>query len=146
MWIFHGTDTQDTVWIFLKYERLHDLCYTCGRLNHSAKDCHLTDNLPKSIDPRFAFGPWLRVFTQGLEVPTMKPWQPQPEATVASLVNTQIKTCMINNGCDDTGKMKLSRSMLRHCHHKSLIQIVLRVTQPYEHMQSIMIRTISPFS
>lgn len=52
-------------WIQFWYEKLNDFCYSCGRLGHGHKNCNQSEDTKGVLDPRKAYGPWLRVgFTQ----------------------------------------------------------------------------------
>ncbi|OMO75791.1 hypothetical protein CCACVL1_16038 [Corchorus capsularis] len=50
-------EDDDRIWAELKYERLADFCYACGKLGHTEKGCVKEDSFNK--DPKF--GPWMRV-------------------------------------------------------------------------------------
>ncbi|XP_042974654.1 uncharacterized protein At4g02000-like [Carya illinoinensis] len=46
-------------WVNFSYERLPDLCFFCGVLGHTLKDCEFTD--PEKLDPtKLPYGQWLR--------------------------------------------------------------------------------------
>uniref|UniRef100_A0A803N2Z4 CCHC-type domain-containing protein n=1 Tax=Chenopodium quinoa TaxID=63459 RepID=A0A803N2Z4_CHEQI len=38
-----STGLSSSKWVGLKYERLADYCYFCGRLDHTEKDCQFLD-------------------------------------------------------------------------------------------------------
>ena len=49
------------LWVSFKYERLPNLCYWCGRLTHSDRDCDLwldSEGTLEETDKKY--GPWLR--------------------------------------------------------------------------------------
>lgn len=51
------------VWIQLKYERLSDFCYRCGRIGHGPKKCReLKTTTMEGLDGKdyTLYGPWLR--------------------------------------------------------------------------------------
>ena len=48
-------------WITFKYERLPNICYWCGRINHSDHDCEIwLDSEDSSTETQKQFGPSLR--------------------------------------------------------------------------------------
>lgn len=51
-----------TYWIMLKYEKLSDICYTCGIMGHISKSCSVKDQLSLDTPSSSAgkYGPWLR--------------------------------------------------------------------------------------
>lgn len=49
------------IWISFKYELLSEFCYSCGSLLHTDQTCsHSLMHLPRPLDPRSSYGPWLR--------------------------------------------------------------------------------------
>lgn len=44
------------IWIAIKYEKLADFCYACGRLGHSQIFCGYLSSTPT----RLSYGPWIR--------------------------------------------------------------------------------------
>lgn len=55
-------DNGKTYWIMLKYEKLSDICYTCGIMGHISKSCSVKDQLSLDTPSSSAgkYGPWLR--------------------------------------------------------------------------------------
>lgn len=51
----------DKAWVFFKYERLPNLCYWCGRLDHADKNCKLWNDSKGTLSTKLQqFGPHLR--------------------------------------------------------------------------------------
>lgn len=49
-----------TKWIDVKYERLSDFCYFCGRLGHVDRDCSFHERYEDSTEELvYQYGPWL---------------------------------------------------------------------------------------
>ena len=54
-------DEGDEVWVSFKYERLPNICYCCGCLNHSNKNCDWwIENDGSLKDEDKEYGPWIR--------------------------------------------------------------------------------------
>ncbi|OMO88293.1 hypothetical protein CCACVL1_08480 [Corchorus capsularis] len=49
---------RDKLWVKLKYEKLSDFCFVCGRLGHHGKYCDKSGNGLSRDNP---YGPWMRV-------------------------------------------------------------------------------------
>lgn len=47
------------VWIAFKYERINELCFTCGKLEHEMKACHQKTSNTSGIE--HPYGDWMRV-------------------------------------------------------------------------------------
>ncbi|OMP04828.1 Ribosomal protein S21 [Corchorus olitorius] len=48
---------KDRIWVKLKYEKLGDFCFACGKLGHSMKNCDINvSDLPRDS----VYGPWLK--------------------------------------------------------------------------------------
>lgn len=46
-------------WVTIKYERLSDFCYECGRLRHASLGCH-AEVVLSEVNPRLPmYGPWV---------------------------------------------------------------------------------------
>ncbi|KAJ4824635.1 hypothetical protein Tsubulata_016354 [Turnera subulata] len=79
----HVTDMLDTKhWIKVKYERLGEFCYNCGRITHPTKKC---DKLRRKIvneehESVLSCGPWLRAKERSTRflprLTSVKPHQP----------------------------------------------------------------------
>lgn len=48
------------VWIQFRYESLNDFCYRCGCIGHGFNSCQAMVENNGVLDPKKAFGPWLR--------------------------------------------------------------------------------------
>lgn len=59
MGVYMKREDGSMLWISIKYERLSDFCFDCGKLGHSKSAC-VSDITEKKEDPHFEFGPWLR--------------------------------------------------------------------------------------
>uniref|UniRef100_A0A803KPE0 Zinc knuckle CX2CX4HX4C domain-containing protein n=1 Tax=Chenopodium quinoa TaxID=63459 RepID=A0A803KPE0_CHEQI len=59
--LFLASGQNQSRWIDLKYERLADFCFFCGRLDHTEKECQYKEQA-KEGDTKMAYqyGPWLR--------------------------------------------------------------------------------------
>uniref|UniRef100_A0A803KXJ6 Zinc knuckle CX2CX4HX4C domain-containing protein n=1 Tax=Chenopodium quinoa TaxID=63459 RepID=A0A803KXJ6_CHEQI len=59
--LFLATDQNSSRWIDVKYERLADFCFFCGRLDHTEKECQHKEQA-KGSEPMmvYQYGPWLR--------------------------------------------------------------------------------------
>ena len=54
-------------WVSFKYERLPNICYWCGMLTHSDRDCLLWEKSRGSLRGKDQqFGAWLRASTPNL--------------------------------------------------------------------------------
>lgn len=47
-------------WVDIKYERLTDFCYYCGRIGHVDRDCSYQQNDVGFDEVVYQYGPWLR--------------------------------------------------------------------------------------
>ncbi|KAK3012916.1 hypothetical protein RJ639_009673 [Escallonia herrerae] len=73
---FHRTkEASSTSWIHLRYERLPDFCFNCGRIGHVHKGC---SQMPLSFPETKTnpYGPWLRADSSG-SFPHTAEWNPQ---------------------------------------------------------------------
>ena len=60
-------DEGDEAWVSFKYERLPNICYWCGCLNHSDKDCDQWIESDGSLkDEDKEYGPWIRTTVAAL--------------------------------------------------------------------------------
>ena len=60
-------DEGDEVWVSFKYERLPNICYWCGCLNHSDKDCdRWTESDGSHKDEDKEYGPWIQTTAAAL--------------------------------------------------------------------------------
>lgn len=57
-------------WITMRYERLPDLCFGCGRIGHAVKECAERTNNETLNKDKHEFGAWLKF--QGSSKPTKK--------------------------------------------------------------------------
>ncbi|KAL2902448.1 Cellular nucleic acid-binding protein-like protein [Bienertia sinuspersici] len=56
-----ATRVNVTKWVDIKYERLGDFCYFCGRLGHIDRDCGFYNGEENNgKDTVYRYGPWLR--------------------------------------------------------------------------------------
>lgn len=56
-----ATGQKASKWVDIKYERLGDFWYYCGRLGHIDKDCSfITDDEGTSKELVYKYGPWMR--------------------------------------------------------------------------------------
>ncbi|KAL2920989.1 hypothetical protein RDABS01_012480 [Bienertia sinuspersici] len=56
-----ATGVNATKWVDIKYERLGDFCYFCGRLGHIYRDCSFyTGEENNGKGTVYRYGPWLR--------------------------------------------------------------------------------------
>ncbi|XVF23892.1 hypothetical protein REPUB_Repub13aG0078800 [Reevesia pubescens] len=51
---------EDRIWSRLKYKKLSNFCFSCGKLRHFEKNCALDDRLGMKSSLRDCFGPHLR--------------------------------------------------------------------------------------
>lgn len=59
---FIDRDGGNKSWIQLKYEKLSDFCYSCGKLGHLLNLCNQPSVESHGVlHPSYTFGPWLRV-------------------------------------------------------------------------------------
>lgn len=47
-------------WISIRYERLPDLCFNCGKIGHVAKDCYGDKNAERTQERNFEYGSWMK--------------------------------------------------------------------------------------
>ncbi|KAK7824874.1 hypothetical protein CFP56_033937 [Quercus suber] len=88
-------------WVSFKYERLPNICYQCGKLTHSDKDCPLWEQSRGTLRGRDQqFGAWLRASTPNLS-----------RRTVIRVAG--IKDDERSEGGDLKGDNELMESMLR---------------------------------
>lgn len=51
--LFTKNDDGSTRWLAFKYERLSDLCFTCGKLGHISTSCKMISPVSEGVlDPR----------------------------------------------------------------------------------------------
>lgn len=50
-----GTD--NPLWIKFKYERLPNICFSCGKFDHETRLCSLLGSQENAVN---RYGPWLR--------------------------------------------------------------------------------------
>uniref|UniRef100_A0A803L340 CCHC-type domain-containing protein n=1 Tax=Chenopodium quinoa TaxID=63459 RepID=A0A803L340_CHEQI len=56
-----ATGPSSSKWIDMKYERLADFCFYCGRLDHTDRDCNFKEQDQEAEELTvFQYGPWLR--------------------------------------------------------------------------------------
>ncbi|KAK3182824.1 hypothetical protein Dsin_030110 [Dipteronia sinensis] len=60
LWVDVMRDGNETI-MLLRYERLLDHSYQCGRLGHVVRECSLAIEGDGSKDYNLVFGPWLKV-------------------------------------------------------------------------------------
>lgn len=53
-------DLNAKCWITIRYERLPDFCFKCGRIGHGARECKHEDVERMSSRDKFEFGAWLK--------------------------------------------------------------------------------------
>ncbi|KAF2305927.1 hypothetical protein GH714_008918 [Hevea brasiliensis] len=62
---FYNSKADDTIeWIRLKYEKLPNVCYSCGLIGHIGRDCKNIEACVEKEQPKTMksmFGPWLKV-------------------------------------------------------------------------------------
>uniref|UniRef100_A0A803L0T6 CCHC-type domain-containing protein n=1 Tax=Chenopodium quinoa TaxID=63459 RepID=A0A803L0T6_CHEQI len=59
--LFISTGGSKPKWIVIKYERLGDFCFSCGKLNHIDKDCIAEDeDEEEGCEVVYQYGAWLR--------------------------------------------------------------------------------------
>ncbi|MDO7987361.1 DUF4283 domain-containing protein [Sweet potato little leaf phytoplasma] len=70
-----GPDIKGECWVTIRYERLPELCFLCGKIGHVAKDCESGKGRKESNMDKWEFGNWLRFqsfprFTKKPDSPT----------------------------------------------------------------------------
>lgn len=55
-----ATGKKSSKWVGVKYERLEDFCFFCGRLDHIEKDCQHPLVHENSDEVVYQYGPYLR--------------------------------------------------------------------------------------
>lgn len=58
--MFKIKESSEECWISIRYERLPDLCFYCGRIGHTEKECTEMKNGDKAKEREFEFGSWLK--------------------------------------------------------------------------------------
>uniref|UniRef100_A0A803LAB8 Reverse transcriptase zinc-binding domain-containing protein n=1 Tax=Chenopodium quinoa TaxID=63459 RepID=A0A803LAB8_CHEQI len=59
--LFLATGPSSSKWVALKYERLDEFCFFCGRLDHTEMGCSFKDEAKEvNADIVYQYGPWLR--------------------------------------------------------------------------------------
>ena len=99
------------IWIQLKYERVIDFCFKCGRLGHVKVKC--SSQLQKMLNEPQGFGPWMKVEIQGKRTSRWVGFlseicnededsnNPEPSRSPPSTMADDVKRVMNN---DETGK------------------------------------------
>lgn len=64
-------EIREGCWIAIRYERLPEFCFKCGRIGHVLKDCHDKQKEEMQEQSRLEFGMWLRF--QGFGNQSKKP-------------------------------------------------------------------------
>ncbi|KAL2899415.1 hypothetical protein RDABS01_024497 [Bienertia sinuspersici] len=55
-----ATSSNCSKWVDIKYERLGDFCYYCGKLGHVDRDCEETMIEEEKKEMVYRYGPWMR--------------------------------------------------------------------------------------
>ncbi|KAL2941944.1 hypothetical protein RDABS01_030294 [Bienertia sinuspersici] len=56
-----ATSANSSKWVDIKYERLGDFCYYCGKLGHVDRDCNeIEESKDELKEMVYKYGPWLR--------------------------------------------------------------------------------------
>ncbi|KAJ1392682.1 Zinc knuckle CX2CX4HX4C [Sesbania bispinosa] len=103
---------RDPIRVFFKYERLGNLCYFCGKLDHTLKECddkdddcsdEDTDNLP--------YGPWLRALPNqssgvfgGRRDDTVLDDKRNPKNSVELVVASQVNAAGLDTATEDNAE------------------------------------------
>lgn len=79
-----------SIWVKLRYERLSDFCYSCGRIDHTQTACPC----PQPVDPNPSqsdeqCGPWMRTSSAGTPKLQKNPPLLSPTATSPTSETTQ---------------------------------------------------------
>ena len=48
------------VWVEVKYERIADFCFECGRLEHVKKNCEKGNRLAEGMEGKRRYGLWMK--------------------------------------------------------------------------------------
>lgn len=53
-------ESEENYWITIRYERIPDFCFKCGRIFHVAKECTEAKDNMETNKERFEFGAWMK--------------------------------------------------------------------------------------